>query len=93
MDVYKWPHYGDSVCENRDFLSELSPKYVIIPNNGAKWVDCKDAKCNTAKSVWGGKTEWLTMKVYKYVVFVSDGNTVKAVFNKEPSDWANYWKN
>ena len=92
VDVYKWPHHGNSSCTNQAFLSELSPKYVIVPNDGADWSMCKGNKCQTAKSTWGSKTEWLAMKSYKYVVFVSDGKTVTTEFNREPSYWADYWK-
>ena len=92
VDVYKWPHHGNAPCKNRDFLKELSPKFAIVPNNGASWSVCKESKCLIAKGVWGSETEWLAMKSYKYVVFVSDGKTIKVEYNKEPSYWANYWK-
>lgn len=92
VDVYKWPHHGNAGCTNRTFLSELSPKYAIVPNDKASWVICKGDKCNVAKSVWGSRTTWLAMKAYTYVVFVSDGKTVTVEYNKEPSYWANYWK-
>lgn len=93
VDVYKWPHHGNAGCTNKTFLNELSPKYVVIPNDNAKWAVCKNTTdCSTAMSVWEGKTAWLTMKAYEYIVFVSDGKTIKVEYNREPSYWANYWK-
>ena len=87
VDVYKWPHHGNSGCTNSSFLQELSPSYVLVPNNGASWSICKGGKCDAARKQWGNKTKWLPMKVYKYVVFVSDGKTIDVKYNKEPSYW------
>lgn len=82
-DVIKYPHHGCDPIPK--LISELKPKYVIVPNNGKS--DCPSNKNMETLKNLGIKVYRQTDSETRNITLISDGTTIIVKENSKAEDY------